>query len=435
MSLVVVGVNHRTGPLAVLERLAVPRHDLAKVVTGLVRRDHLREVVVLSTCGRTEIYAVAERFHAGYAEITEHLAAIGDLGLDELAPYLFVEHDDAAAVHLFEVAAGLDSAVIGETEILGQVRSAWKAAAAAGAARSSLDPLFRHALRVGKRARTETGISRGTTSISHAAVEMAAERLGPPAGRSVLVVGAGDMGRGVAAALRRSGAGEIVVANRTPARGAALAAAVDGSVVGFDDLGAAVARCDLAVACAPGDTHLTAELVGGARRDRPLLIVDIAVPRSVDPAVATLPGVTLLDLDDLRAWSERALSDRAADAEQVRAIVGEELERWIVDATARQAAPLVARLRDRAETIRAAEIDRYSSRLGSLGEAERDAVDALTRSIVAKLLHSPSIRLRADAGTPHGARNAAAVNDLFELDLPGGHDEAQPGDHPSVVAP
>ena len=205
MSIVVIGVNHRTGPLAILERLAIPRDDLGKAVVGLVQRDNIREAAVLSTCGRTEVYIVAERFHAAYADVIAFLCDVGSLTPDDLHPFLFTEHDDAAARHLFGVAAGLDSVVLGESEILGQVRTAGEVARANGGTRAALDLLFRHAVRTGKRARTETAIGRGTASISHAAVEMCADRLGGLTDRDVLVVGAGEMGGGVATALRHGG--------------------------------------------------------------------------------------------------------------------------------------------------------------------------------------------------------------------------------------
>jgi glutamyl-tRNA reductase len=414
MSIVVIGVNHRSAPLAVLERLAIAQDDLGKAVGGLVSRDNIREAVVLATCGRTEVYVVAERFHGAYADVTDFLARLGGMPIDDLQPFLLAQHDDAAAAHLFEVAAGLDSAVLGESEILGQVRGAWHVAVQHGGARTALDLLFRHALRAGKRARSETSIARGTTSISQAAVEMATDRLGTLHGRRVLVIGAGDMGAGVASSLGRAGADDIVVANRTPSRGADLADRVGGSVVGFDGLTEALAGADVVVTCAAApEAFVGIELIGSRPADRPLLVVDIAVPRNVDRSVAGATGVTLLDLDDLRDWADRGRAARAAEANRVREIVGEEIERFLVESTARQAAPLVARLHERAERIRSAEIERFS---GRLGDVDRDLVDGLTRSIIAKLLHSPSVRLRHDAGTPQGERNAAAVSDLFELD-------------------
>ena len=417
MSIVVIGVNHRTGPLSVLERLTIAPTDVAKAVVGLAARDNLREVAVLSTCNRTEVYAVAERFHGAYADIRDFMCELGTLRPDELHPHLYSQHDEAAAQHLFEVAAGLDSAVLGESEILGQVRTAWQVAKDEGAVRSTLDLLFRHALSVGKRARSETSISRGTSSISHAAVEMVSDRLGSLEGRNVLVVGAGEMGVGVATALHKAGAGSITVCNRTPQRGSHLAGRVGGLAIGLDRVGEALAVADVVVACtASGQSVVTSEDVAASKRaDAPLLVVDIAVPRSVDRSVAALDGLTLLDLDDLRDWADRGIALRSGEVDNVRAIVTAEVEQFAMEVTARQAAPLVAQLHERAEAVRTNEVVRFGGRLAELSDAERDAVEALTRAIVAKLLHGPSVRLRNDAGTPKGERNAAAVSDLFDL--------------------
>jgi len=417
MSVVVIGVNHRSGPLSVLERLTIAPDAIAKVILGLSARDNLREVAVLSTCNRTEVYAVAERFHGAYADIRDFLCELGSLPADELHPYLYSQHDEAAARHLFEVAAGLDSAVLGESEILGQVRAAWQVGREEGGVRSTLDLLFRQALRVGKRARAETGIGRGTASISHAAVEMVSDRLGSLQERRVLVVGAGEMGVGVATALARAGAGSIVVCNRTVARGAALAEQVGGTAIGLDHLRDALAGSDVVVACtASGDSVVTlADVEATQPREVPMLVVDIAVPRSVARSVAGLDGVTVLDLDDLRDWADRGLALRVVEADRVREIVGEELERFSMELTARQAAPLVAQLHARAEELRTGELARFDTRLAALDDDQRETVEALTRTIVAKLLHGPSVRLRHEAGTPQGERNAAAVSDLFDL--------------------
>jgi glutamyl-tRNA reductase len=247
---------------------------------------------------------------------------------------------------------------------------------------------------------------------------MAEEHLGTLGGRRVLVVGAGEMGEGVAGALAGAGATEITVTNRTEERAHQLAARVGGSVVPFGKLPSAISKVDvLLTSTGSGSTLIDHDTVAFARSevDHPLLIVDIAVPRDVDSAVAKLPGVTLLDLDDLRDWAAKGLEQRAAEADSVRIIVGEEVERFVVDATARQAAPLVAQLHQRAEEIRTSELERFSARLASLDAAQRAAVEAVTRGIVAKLLHNPSVRLKDDVGTPSGERNAAAVRDLFDL--------------------
>lgn len=416
MSVIVVGVNHHTSPLPVLERLTLTEAAAGKAVHGLVQRDNVREAVVLATCSRTEIYLVGERFHGAFADATDLLADVSGMSVNELHPYLYVEHDEAAVRHLFEVASGLDSVVLGEGEILGQVRRAAAVAREHGGLRSTMQLLFDRALAAGKRARTDTGIARGTTSISHAAVEMAAQALGSLDGRDVLVVGAGEMGRGVATALRAAGVREIVVANRTPSRGAALAATVDGRVSDLAGLPGALDAASVVVTCSDGATMLDVDLVAARAAVGPLLIVDIAVPRNVDPAVAALHGVTLFDLDDLARWTEAGRLQRQAVADRVGEIVADEVGRYLLDVTARQAAPLVAQLHERAESIRNDEIARYGKRLETLGERERESVDALTKAIVAKLLHGPTVRLRAEVGTPQGERNAAAVRELFDLE-------------------
>ena len=418
MSILVVGVNHRSGALPLLERVTIAPEHLGKAVAGLAQRDNVREAVVLSTCNRTEVYVVAELFHGAYGDVRDLLCELGDLSIEELTPHLYSQHDSAAVTHLFEVAAGLDSAVLGESEILGQVRSAWEAAQREGAARSTLNQLFRSAIATGKRARSETGIARGTASISHAAVEMITDLLGDLTGKRALVIGAGSMGEGVAVALHRAGGADILVANRTPDRGMSLAQRVDGVAVGFDRLSGAIATADVIVA-GTGAEHalLDADLVGAARSTstRPLHIVDIGVPRNVDARVAELPAVTLSDLDDLRDWADRGLSHRAAEAERVRVIVGEEVENFLVESTARQAAPLVASMRGAADRVRSAEVERFAGRFADLDDTQRQAVESLTKAIVAKLLHEPSVRLKAQAGTPQGERNAAALRDLFDL--------------------
>ncbi len=419
MSVVVIGVNHRTSPLSVLERVAISGDRIVKALHDVCSRPNVSEAVVLSTCNRIEIYAVAERFHGAFGDIRDVLCSIGGLTPDELHPHLYSQHDDAAISHLFEVAAGLDSAVLGESEILGQVRNAWELARVEGGAKSTLNLLFRHALEVGKRARTETAIGRGTASVSHAAVEMAQERLGELSGRRVLVVGAGEMAEGTAVALRGAGVGEIAVTNRTVDRAVALAARVGGRVHPFADLGPALAEADLVVSCTGAGSVVidtdTVEQGLAHRNGRHLFVLDIAVPRDVDTGVGSLPGVTLLDLDDLRAWAERGLQQRAGEVERVRQIVGEEVEHHVLDVAARLAAPLVASLRSKAEGIRQSEHERFQAKLANLTPAQREAVEALTMGIVNKLLHDPSVRLKEDAGSPRGERYASAVRELFDL--------------------
>lgn len=418
MSIVVIGVNHRTAPIDFLERVAVSGEALRKAIAGLAARHNIREAAVLSTCNRTEVFAVAEKFHGAYADIRDFFCELGAVALDELHPHLYSQHDDAAVAHLFEVAAGLDSSVLGESEILGQVRHAWETAQAEGGAKATLNLLFRHALETGKRARTETSIGRHTASVSHAAVEMATERLGSLAGRRVLVVGAGEMGEGVAVALVGAGATKITVTNRTEERAIQLAQRVGGEIVPFAALAEALQSADVLLTCAGTTTPIVDhDLVAAARADAdgPLLIVDIAVPRAVAGDVERLVDVTLLNLDHLRDWAARGLALRAGEAERVYRIVAEEVERFALESTARQAAPLVAQLYEKADSVRNSELERFASRLGSLDPTQQAAVEALTKGIVAKLLHQVSVRLKDDAGTPQGERNSAAVRELFDL--------------------
>jgi glutamyl-tRNA reductase len=417
VSIVVIGINHRTAPVTLLEKTTIADSALPKALHNLGVRDDIREVVVLSTCNRTEVYAVVERFHGAYDDIRDFFCEVSGLPGEDIAPHLFSQHDEAAVAHLFEVASGLDSAVVGESEIIGQVRDAWESAMAQGVARSSLNLLFRYAIETGKRARTETGISRSTASVSHAAVEMAEDIIGSLSGARVLVVGAGEMGEGVATALARAGARSVVV-NRSGGRGEALAEKVGARVAPFSDLSAEVAAADVVVSCTgAGDMVLTHGAVSAARdgATTPLLIVDIALPRDVESSVAGIDGVTLRDLDHLKEWAARGLSARTAEVGQVRSIIEEEVERFVLDSAQRQAAPLVAQLREAIDEVRTAELARFSGRLAQMGEEEREVIETITRSIVAKMLHNPSVRLREAAGTPQGERLSAAVRDLFNL--------------------
>jgi glutamyl-tRNA reductase len=416
LSIVVIGLNHRTVPLELLERTTVTAEALPKALHDLVSRPNINEVVLLSTCNRTEVYAVAERFHPAFADIRDFLCDLAHLAPEDLQPHLYSQHDVAAVAHLFSVATGLESAVLGEHEILGQVRSAWSVAQQEGTARSSLNQLFRHALETGKRARTETGIARSTASVSYAAVEMATERFGPLAGAKVLVVGAGEMGEGIVAALSRTGLGEVVVVNRTYERAVDLAERVGGRARPFSALGAALTEADvLLTSTGSGSVLIDADMVERATAGRPLLVVDVAVPRDVDAAVALVPGVTLLDLDNLRDWAARGMAERAAEAAKVGHIVAEEVGRYAEEIAARQAAPLVAQLHEHADAIRESELQRFGGKLAGLDERQRATVEALTRAIVAKLVHEPTASLKRDAGTPRGERNAEAVRDLFDL--------------------
>ncbi len=321
MSVVVVGVNQRTVPLDLLERMTVGAAALPKALADLLGRDDISEAIVLSTCMRTEVYAVAERYHGAVQDVRNFLAEHSFRAPEDFSDHLYTFHDDAAVSHLFRVASGLDSAVLGEGEVLGQVRSAWQHAMDEAAAGPVLSALFRHAIEVGKRARAETAIARGTTSMSQAAVEMATRHLGSLDDRCILVLGAGDMGGGMVGALATSGAGEILVANRSTTKAVGLARKVGGRHVSLDAIGTELADVDvlLTSTSSPGILVEGDDLraVMASRNGKPLLVVDIAVPRDVDPAVREIEGVTLLDIDDLAAFSAAGIEGRRQEVARV----------------------------------------------------------------------------------------------------------------------
>ena len=418
MSLVVVGLSHRTVPLELLERMAVPAEKLPKALCDLSGRDFVSEAVILSTCHRTEIYAVAERFHGAMQDIRHFLSELAFAPPEDFSDHLFTYHDEAVASHLFGVTAGLDSVVLGESEILRQVRNAWERAREEGAAGTRLSSLFRHALEVGKRARSETAIGRGVTSLSQAAVDMVTDRLGTLDGTRLVILGAGEMGPAWPPTSTPGGP-DVIVASRTRKRAAALARRVGARAVDIETLPDALADADVLLTSTGSPTVvLTASDLTDVvdRRDgEPLLIVDMGMPRDVDPAVGRLPGVTLLDLADLRAFVQVGIDERLKEVGKVRAIVADEVVRF-VDATAeRQMAPTVSALRDRAEELRVAELDRHRGRLDGLDPQQQEAVTAVTRGLVNKLLHQPTVRLKESAGSARGERLSEALRELFDL--------------------
>ena len=422
MSVIVVGLNHRTAPLDILERVSVPTARLPKALADLRTRPSLDEVVVLSTCMRTEVYATADRFHPAVQDIRNFLCESSFCAPEDLSDHLSVLYDDAAIGHLFSVAAGLESAVLGEGEIQGQVRRAWEVARAEGATGMVLSSLFRHALEVGKRVRSETAISRGTTSVSSAAVQLATHHLGGSlAGRRILILGAGEMGEGMAVALAGSaGVTDVRVSSRTPARADALASRIGGRSVDIGSLGSALTEIDVLLTSTTASTAiLTVEdivPVLAARQGRPLLIVDVAIPRDVEPVVAELDGVTVLDLDDLRAFAQAGLDVRRREVAHVRCIIDDEVAEYLNEANAREVAPTVAALHALADEVRTGELERFRSRLIGLDDRQREAVEALTRGIIGKLLHGPTVQLKEAASSQRGERLAEALRALFDLD-------------------
>jgi glutamyl-tRNA reductase len=426
----VVGANFRSAPLELLERLAVDAERRPKALAGLLDLEHVHEAAVLSTCNRVEVYAAISRFHGAAGEVRSFLAGVGGLALDELADHLYDYYEERAVRHLFAVAAGVDSMVVGEAQILGQVREAFAAAQAERSVGPVLSALFTRAIKVGRRARSETGIGAGMASTVTVGLRVAATQLGDLAGRRVLLVGAGGLARLAGRAVREAGAGELVVANRTPATGAALARELGGRAVPLERVAGELASADLVVAATAGTTPtVTAAAVAGAAARRAasgspgsLVVLDLGVPRDVEPEVRELPGVVLADLDALRAVLETDDGPRQ-EVGRVRSLIAQETAAFMGGQREARLAPTIRALRARAEQVRQQELAKASARLAGLDERQRAAVEAVTRGLVNKLLHDPMVRGKALAARPGGDLYVAALRELYALDPHPGDDD------------
>jgi len=418
VSVLVVGLSHRSAPVDLLERVALSTDGVVKLLDDVLASDHATEAMVLSTCNRVEVYAEVDKFHGGLAQTSELLARRTGVDLDELTPHLYVHYEDRAVSHLFSVACGLDSMVVGESQVLGQVRVGLRTAQDAGAAGRQLGALAQQALRVGKRARTETGIDRAGRSLVTAGLEVAGRVLGPIEGTDVLVVGAGAMSALAATVVAQEGAARVVVANRTLERGERVAAAVGGEAVSLDALPAALAAADLVVSCTGAVGHvldaadLTAAVTG--RPNRPLVVLDLALPRDVDPAAHDVPGVTVVDLETLA--EVLATSEHAADVEATREIVVEEVAAFLGWQRAVSVAPTVVALRDMADAVVQSELVRLTGRLPDLDARSRAEIAQTVARVVDKLLHAPTVRVKQLAEEPGGQSYADALTKLFGLD-------------------
>lgn len=417
MSIVVLGLNHRSAPLDVLERMTVSEDVAVKVLDDLLSSPDLSEAVILSTCNRLEVYSRTERFHPALADVRDVLERHSGLPFDDFADHLYVYHDEDAARHLFSVTCGVDSAVLGETEILGQVRRSFELAREAGTVGPGLVGLFTASSTAGRKVRARTGIARNITSVSRAAVAMASERLGSLTGRSICVLGAGEMSAGMTVALRDGGTSDVIICNRSLERAEQLATRVGGRAVPLGELGNAIEASDVLLTGTGATTLMIEQLelaeLMAARPERPLLIVDIAVPRDVDPSAAEIPGVTLLDMDDLNTFAEAGRAERRNEISSVNAVIDDEVERFMASMAGRSVEPLLSDFRRDVERLRAAEV----ARLGDDLDADAAArLDAATRSIINKLLHRPMTELRDAAGTARGDRLAQSLRELFDVE-------------------
>ena len=408
MNLLAVGVSHRTAPVPVLEQLAASPGDVPDLLADLLTGEFIGEALVLSTCNRVEVYAGVSGFHGGLTEIVAVLARRAGCTPTELAPYAYVHYDTEAVRHAYRVATGLDSMVVGEAQILGQLRDAYAVAAEQDSTGRLLHELMQQALRVGKRAHAETGIDRAGQSIVSAALDLAAPQ-GELAGRAALVVGAGAMGALALATLRRAGAGPLYVTNRTADRATRLAELHGAQALPALDL----STVDLVVSA----TTSRGYVIGPADVTGPVTIVDLAVPRDVDPAVAALPGVRIIDLELLGA-TLRDTDGLAVDRAAVEVIVETEVEAFRSWLRGLDVAPTLAALRGRADQLVETELRRLAQRRPELTAEQRADVAHTLHRVVQRLLHQPTVRVRELAATPGGDRYPELLRELFDLDVP-----------------
>lgn len=418
MSLLVVGLSHRTAPLALIERALIPADSLADVLAVLMASPHVAEAMALSTCNRVELYAEVDRFHGGVSALSDLLARQTGQDPTELGSHLYVHYEDAAVEHVFAVAAGLDSMVIGEAQILGQFRLAYAAAQRFGTTGPRLHELAQNALRVGKRVHTATRIDATGASLVSVGLSLAEPVLGGLAGRPAVVCGAGSMAALAVATLRRFGIDDVRIINRTRARAELLASNVDASVIDFDDLESALSDVDILVSTTgAAGIVAAADVVGRAmerRSGRALFVLDLALPRDVDPRAAGIEGVTLVDIETLGAMLGTA--EVTAEVSAAQLLVAEEVARFRAGQQATGVGPTVAALRSRAAALVEVELARLAGRLPELDGAARAEVEIALRRVVAALLHTPTVRVKELATAPGGEAYALALRELFELD-------------------
>ncbi len=417
MSVLVVGVSHKTAPVPVLERLAVGSDGLEKLVRDVSSSEHVTEATALATCNRIEVYADVDRFHGSVETVSRMLCELADGAPEDVVPHLYVHYDDGAVSHLFHVASGLDSMVVGEGQILGQTREALRVGQDLGTIGPALNTLFQQALRVGKRVHAETDIDRAAPSLVSVALERAARHVGAVEGKRVLVVGAGSMAGLAVATVTRLGAGEVVVSSRTPARAARLAEQYGGRSVALADVTDEIAAADVVVSCTGASgVVLPLSMVAAARTHPrgPLAMIDLALPHDVDPAVADLPDVELVGL--ARLADELHEGEIAGDVAAVRRVVTEEITSFLAARRSSAVTPTVVALRTMATGVVDAELARLHARLPDLPPEVAGEVEHAVRRVADKLLHQPTVRVKELANESGAVSYAAALAELFSLD-------------------
>ena len=419
MQLLLVGLSHRTTPVELRERLDFAARGVDRALTALAGTPSHKEAAIISTCNRVELYVACEDVDSARAGVERFVSDFHGVPPAELAPHLYSKIGQDAARHLFRVAAGLDSLVVGEPQVLGQVKDAYNAAAQVGCTGLLLNKLFHFAFSAGKRVRSETALSEGAVSVSYAAVSLARKIFGDLKGRTVLVLGAGEMGKLTAVHMRSQGVHRLVIMSRTSTHAESLAHTIGGTAMPWESLPTALAEADILIT-ATGSTvpiisrTLVAQTMK-ARRKRPLFIIDIAVPRDVEAGAGDLEEVFLYNIDDLQAVVQENLSRRATEASQAEGIVSEEVTRFTAWFNSRGAVPTVVALRQRFEAVRQSELRRLEPKLSALGPDARARVDEVTRLIIEKLLISPTEQLKSISDAETVAAYSDALNRLFRL--------------------
>jgi glutamyl-tRNA reductase len=416
MSILVVGISHKSAPVAVLERVALDRDGVNKLLGDVVSCDHVAEAVVVATCNRLEIYTEVDRFHGSVEDVSRLLVERAGESTALILPHLYVHYDDGAVSHLFHVAAGLDSMAVGEGQILGQTREALRRGQAQGTVGPALNVLFQQALRVGKRSRAETDIDLAAPSLVSAGLERVSGPLGGVKDKSVVVVGAGGMAGLATATVTRLGAADVTVVNRSAANADRLAAEYDARPAALSDLSQTLSDADLLITCTGANGILVdLDMVQSARPDSaPLAIVDLALPHDVDPSVGDLPEVTLVTLADLADELRDSVAGNEIDG--VRHIVGQEVTAFLNARRQASVTPTVVALRSMATAVVDAEMERLASRLPELDEGARAEVLQSVRRVADKLLHQPTVRVKELANETGAVSYATALAELFALD-------------------
>ena len=419
MNLFLLGASHHSTPIDLRERVDFTRRGVADALADLGQLPGLTEVVVLSTCNRSEIYAICDDPQRMRRTLTTFMSAFHDVPEPEIAPHLYVRTDADVARHLFRVAAGLDSLVVGEPQILGQVKDAFTLASEQHYTGVFFNRLFHWSFGAGKRVRSETGLGEGAVSVSYASISLARKIFGKLANLRALLVGAGEMAELTATHLRSQQVHGIGVANRTASHASALAARVGGEAVPWDQIGRELTSCDIVVtatgSAAPIITRADIEVAMRPRRDRPLFVIDLGVPRDVDPAASRIEQVFLYNIDDLRAIVQENLARRQSQVDLAELMVDGEVDRFMAWLRSRAATPTVVALRERFETVRRSELARLEPKLAGLAPAARARVDEVTRLLVEKLLSAPTQRLKATTDEETVAAYTEALNHLFKL--------------------